>query len=87
MSIVSRAQSRFLAVADRSPFWADARATHARVIFLGTGWGKLHGLDKVTGSSRSSAFLSGLQRGPASTAEFVCGALLWCLLSRLARSR
>ena len=46
-------------------------------VFLQSGWGKLHDLPKVVGSSRSSAFpLPQFQAPLAATAEFVCGALL-----------
>ncbi len=87
MSIISRAQSRFLAVADRLSLLGPtlARLTLG-VIFLGTGWGKLHGLDKVTAFFTELGIPApGFNAVVASTAEFVCGSLLLVgLLSRLA---
>jgi putative oxidoreductase len=87
MSWISRAQSRFLPVADRLSFLGPtlARLTLG-VVFVGTGWGKLHGLDKVTQFfSELGIPASGFSAVLASSAELICGALLLVgLLSRLA---
>src|SRR5467141_281627 len=87
MSIVSRAQSRFLAIADRLSFLGPtlARLTLG-VVFLGTGWGKLHGLDKVTEFFTELGIPApGFNAVLASCAELVCGALILVgLLTRLA---
>jgi putative oxidoreductase len=87
MSIVSHAQSRFLSLADRLSFFGPtlARLTLG-VIFIGTGWGKLHGLDKVTEFFTELGIPApGFNAVLASTAEFVCGTLLLVgLLSRVA---
>jgi len=87
MTLITRAQSRLLSIADRLSFLGPtlARLTLG-VVFITSGWGKLHGLDKVTDfftelGIPAPAFNAVL----ASTAEFVCGALLLIgLLSRLA---
>src|SRR2546429_158435 len=49
MNLISRLQTRFLSIAERLSFLGPtlARLTLG-VVFIGTGWGKLHGLDKVT---------------------------------------
>jgi putative oxidoreductase len=87
MNIVSRVQSRFLSVADRLSFLGPtlARLTLG-VIFIGTGWGKLHGLEKVTDFFTELGIPApGFNAILASTAELVCGTLLLVgLLSRLA---
>ena len=56
------------------------------LVFIGTGWGKLHSLDKVTGFFMELGIPApGLNALLAASAEFVCGALLLAgLLSRLA---
>ncbi len=87
MSLLSNARTRLLSLGDRLSFLGPtlARLTLGAV-FVGTGWGKLHGLDKV------SEFFTGLgipapgfNAVLASTAEFACGALLLIgLFSRLA---
>jgi len=50
MTLFSRAQTAFLSTAGRLTFLGPtlARLTLG-VVFVGTGWGKLHSLDKVTG--------------------------------------
>src|SRR5437867_12123456 len=87
MSIISPAQSRFLAVADRLSFLGPtlARLTLG-VLFIGTGWGKLHGLDKVTDFFTELGIPApGFNAVLAASAELICGALLLVgLLSRLA---
>ena len=87
MSLVTRAQTRFLALADRFSFLGPtlARLTLG-VVFLGTGWGKLHGLDKVTDFFTELGIPApGFNALLASSAEFICGALLLVgLLTRLA---
>ena len=49
MGFLSRAQAAFLSTAERLAFLGPtlARLTLG-VVFIGTGWGKLHGLQKVT---------------------------------------
>src|SRR5437762_11111987 len=87
MSIVSRAQSRFLSLAERlSSLGPTLARLTLGVVFIGTGWGKLHGLDKVTEFFTELGIPApGFNALLASTAEFVCGALLLVgLLSRLA---
>ena len=87
MSWISRAQSRFLSVAGRLSFLGPtlARLTLG-VVFVGTGWGKLHGLEKVTEFfSELGIPAPGFNAVLASSAELICGALLLVgLLSRLA---
>ena len=87
MSIVSHAQSRFLSLAERLSFLGPtlARLTLG-VVFIGTGWGKLHDLDKVTGFFAELGIPApGFNALIASSAEFACGSLLLIgLLSRLA---
>jgi putative oxidoreductase len=87
MTLFSRAQTAFLATADRLSFLGPtlARLTLG-VVFVGTGWGKLHSLDKVTGFFTELGIPApGFNAVVCSTAEFVCGSLLLIgLLSRLA---
>src|SRR5438067_12380668 len=87
MGFLSRAQAAFLSTAERLAFLGPtlARLTLG-VVFLGTGWGKLHGLDKVTEFFTELGIPApGFNAVLASTAEFVCGTLLLVgLLTRLA---
>jgi putative oxidoreductase len=87
MNMFSRARSRFLSLADRLSFLGPtlARLTLG-VVFMGTGWGKLHNLEKVTGFFTELGIPApGFSAVLASSAELICGALLLCgLLSRLA---
>ena len=87
MNLISRLQTRFLSIAERLSFLGPtlARLTLG-VVFIGTGWGKLHGLDKVTDFFTELGIPApGFNAVLASSAEFVCGALLLLgLLSRLA---
>jgi len=87
MGFLSRAQAAFLSTAERLAFLGPtlARLTLG-VVFIGTGWGKLHGLQKVTEFFTELGIPApGFNAVLASTAEFVCGALLLIgLLSRLA---
>jgi len=87
MGFLSRAQAAFLSTAERLAFLGPtlARLTLG-VVFIGTGWGKLHGLEKVTEFFTELGIPApGFNAVLASTAEFVCGALLLIgLLSRLA---
>ena len=87
MNLISRLQTRFLSIAERLSFLGPtlARLTLG-VVFIGTGWGKLHGLDKVTDFFTELGIPApGFNAVLASSAEFVCGALLLVgLLSRLA---
>jgi putative oxidoreductase len=87
MGFLSRAQAAFLSTAERLSFLGPtlARLTLG-VVFIGTGWGKLHGLQKVTEFFTELGIPApGFNAVLASTAEFICGALLLIgLLSRLA---
>jgi putative oxidoreductase len=87
MNTVSRDWSRFVSLAERLSFLAPtlARLTLGAV-FIGTGWGKLHGLDKVTEFFTELGIPApGFNAVLASSAEFICGTLLLVgLLSRLA---
>jgi putative oxidoreductase len=87
MNLISRVQTRFLSIAERLSFLGPtlARLTLG-VVFIGTGWGKLHGLDKVTDFFTELGIPApGFNAVLASSAEFICGALLLVgLLSRLA---
>ena len=87
MNLISRLQTRFLSIAERLSFLGPtlARLTLG-VVFIGTGWGKLHGLDKVTDFFTELGIPTpGFNAVLASSAEFICGALLlFGLLSRLA---
>ena len=87
MSLIARAQTRFLSLAERLSFLGPtlARLTLG-VVFITSGWGKLQGLDKVTQFFTELGIPApGFNAVLASTAEFVCGGLLLVgLLSRLA---
>lgn len=87
MPLLSRAQAAFLSAAERFSFLGPtlARLTLG-VVFIGTGWGKLHDLEKVTGFFTELGIpVPGFNALLASTAELVCGSLLLLgLLSRLA---
>jgi putative oxidoreductase len=87
MSIISRLRDRFLSAAGSISWLAPtlARLTLG-LVFIGTGWGKLHDLDKVTGFFTELGIPApALNALVASTAEFVCGSLLLAgLFSRLA---
>jgi len=87
MTLFSRAQTAFLSTAGRLSFLGPtlARLTLG-VVFVGTGWGKLHSLDKVTGFFTELGIPApGFNAMLAASAEFVCGGLLLLgLLSRLA---
>jgi putative oxidoreductase len=87
MNLLSRLQTRFLYIAERISFLGPtlARLTLG-VVFIGTGWGKLHGLDKVTEFFTELGIPApGFNAVLASSAELICGTLLLVgLLSRLA---
>jgi len=87
MNLLSRAQTRLLDIAERLSFLGPtlARLTIG-VVFIGTGWGKLHGLDKVTEFFTELGIPApGFNAVLASSAELICGTLLLVgLLSRLA---
>jgi putative oxidoreductase len=87
MNFISRARAVFLSTAERLSSLAPtlARLTLG-VVFIGTGWGKLHSLAKVTDFFTELGIPApGFNAVLASTAEFVCGSLLLIgLLSRLA---
>ena len=85
--MIARIQTRLLALAERLSFLGPtlARLTLG-LVFVGTGWGKIHDLDKVTSFFTDLGIPApGLNAVVASTAELVCGALLLVgLFSRLA---
>jgi len=87
MDFLSRAEAAFLSAADRLSWIGPtlARLTLG-VVFIGTGWGKLHDLDKVTGFFAELGIPApGFNALIASSAELACGSLLLIgLLSRLA---
>jgi putative oxidoreductase len=87
MSLLSRAQTTSLSFANRLSFLGPtlARLTLG-VVFIGTGWGKLHSLEKVTEFFTELGIPApGFNAVLASSAEFICGLLLLVgLLSRLA---
>jgi putative oxidoreductase len=66
------------AVADRVAFLPPLLARIAiGVVFIGTGWGKLHNLDKITSFFTELGIAApGFNAVLVSTAELVCGALL-----------
>jgi putative oxidoreductase len=87
MSSIARVQDRLLSVAGRLSFLGPtlARLTLG-VIFVGSGWGKLQNLPKVTEFFGELGIPApGFNAGLVSSAELACGALLLIgLLSRLA---
>ena len=87
MDLLSRAEAAFLSTAGRLSWIGPtlARLTLG-VVFIGTGWGKLHDLDKVTGFFTELGIPApGFNALLASSAELTCGSLLLVgLLSRLA---
>ena len=87
MSLISRAQTRLLSLANRLSFLGPtlARLTLG-VVFVTSGWGKLQSLEKVTEFFTELGIPApGFNAVLASSAELVCGALLLIgLLSRLA---
>jgi putative oxidoreductase len=87
MSVLTDAQEKFLATAGRLSWIGPtlARLTLG-VVFVGTGWGKVHGLDKVTAFFAELGIPApGFNAVLASTAELGCGLLLLIgLASRLA---
>jgi putative oxidoreductase len=87
MDALLRIRRQLLAIADRLSFVAPTLTRIAiGVVFIGTGWGKLHNLDKISGfftelGIPAPAFNAAL----VSSAELVCGALILVgLLTRLA---
>jgi putative oxidoreductase len=87
MDTLARIRRSLLNVADRLSIVAPTLARIAiGVVFIGTGWGKLHNLDKITGfftelGIPAPAFNAVL----VSSAELVCGVLLLVgLFARLA---
>jgi len=87
MSLIARAQARFLSIARRLGFLGPtlARLTLAAV-FIVSGWGKLQNLAKVTEFFGELGIPApGFNAVLVSSAELVCGSLLLIgLLSRLA---
>ena len=86
-SFLTRLRSTGLDLAQRLSWLPPTLARHSLgVVFIGTGWGKLHSLDKVTGFFTELGIPApGFNATLAASAEFVCGGLLLIgLLSRLA---
>ena len=87
MDALFRIRRFILSIADRLSF---APPTLARVaigiVFMGTGWGKLHNLDKITGFFTDLGIPApGFNAVLASSAELVCGVLILVgLFTRLA---
>ena len=74
MGFLSRAQAAFLSTAERLAFLGPtlARLTLG-VVFIGTGWGKLHSLDNVTEFFTSLHIpLPGLNARVASACVAIC---------------
>jgi putative oxidoreductase len=87
MDALLRIRSLVHAVAGRLSFLAPLLARVAiGVVFIGTGWGKLHNLDKITSFFAELGIPApGFNAVLASSAELVCGALLLVgLFTRLA---
>ena len=86
-SIFHRLRTRGLRLASNLG-WLPPAVTRLSlgVVFVGTGWGKLHNLDKVTAFFGELGIPApGCNATLAASAELVCGALLLVgLLSRLA---
>src|SRR5207245_10880116 len=87
MDAVHRIRRFVLSAADRLS-WLPPTLTRVAVgvVFVGTGWGKLHTLDKITGFFAELRIPApGFNAVLASSAELVCGALILVgLLTRLA---
>ena len=87
MDAVHRIRRFVLSAADRLS-WLPPTLTRVAVgvVFVGTGWGKLHNLDKITGFFAELGIPApGFNAVLASSAELVCGALILVgLLTRLA---
>jgi putative oxidoreductase len=87
MDAVLRIRRFILSAAERLSWLPPTLARVAiGVVFVGTGWGKLHNLDKITGFFAELGIPApGFNAVLASSAELVCGALILVgLLTRLA---
>jgi putative oxidoreductase len=87
MDALFRLRSLVHAVGNRIAFLPPLLARVAvGVVFVGTGWGKLHNLDKITSFFTELGIPApGFNAVVASSAELVCGALLLVgLFTRLA---
>ena len=87
MDAVVRIRRFMLVAADRLSWLPPTLARVAiGVVFVGTGWGKLHNLEKITGFFAELGIPApGFNAVLASCAELVCGALILVgLLTRLA---
>jgi putative oxidoreductase len=87
MDALLRIRRFMLAAADRLSWLPPTLARVAiGVVFVGTGWGKLHNLEKITGFFTELGIPApGFNAVLASSAELVCGALILVgLLTRLA---
>jgi len=87
MHAVLRIRRFILSAADRLSWVPPTLARVAvGVVFIGTGWGKLHNLDKITGFFTELGIPApGFNAVLVSSAELVCGALILIgFLTRLA---
>jgi putative oxidoreductase len=87
MDAVFRIRRFILVAADRLSWLPPTLARVAiGVVFIGSGWGKLHNLDKITGFFTELGIPApGFNAVLVSSAELVCGALILLgLLTRLA---
>src|SRR5712671_1559158 len=87
MHAVLRIRRFILSAADRLSWVPPTLARVAvGVVFIGTGWGKLHNLEKITGFFTELGIPApGFNAVLVSSAELVCGALILVgLLTRLA---
>jgi len=87
MDALLRIRQTLLSIADRLSFVAPTLTRIAiGIIFIGTGWGKLHNLDKITGFFTELGIPApGLNAVLASSAELLCGLLILLgLFTRLA---
>src|SRR5207244_10167834 len=82
-----RIRHSVLSVAERLSWLPPTLARVAiGIVFVGTGWGKLHNLDKITSFFTDLGIPApGFNAVLASSAELICGALILVgLLTRLA---
>jgi putative oxidoreductase len=87
MDALLRIRRSLLSVADRLSWLPPTMARVAiGVVFAGTGWGKLHNLDKITAFFADLGIPApGFNAVLASSAELICGVLILAgLLTRLA---
>jgi putative oxidoreductase len=78
MDALFRIRRSILSIADRLSFAPPTLARVAiGVVFVGTGWGKLHNLDKITSFFTQLGIPApGFNAVLASSAELVCGVLI-----------